>query len=369
MVFSMDNLNFTNMLTQNYNVVSVMSGTSLDGIDLLHVNFTFNNSWEFDVISCETVKYTEGWKKKLLNLTHNSIDELKSIDARYSLYLANQISEFILSKNIKEIDFIASHGHTALHKPEKGYTYQIGNQQVLADFLQQKVICDYRVQDVELGGQGAPLVPIGDRLLFGNYTYCINLGGFANISFENDLDRIAYDICPVNIVLNHYVSRINLEYDDKGQLGRTGNLNNTLLNELNSLSYYTKNPPKSLGLEWVQSIILPIIDSYSLELKDILRTFVEHAAIQISKALTFNDSSVLITGGGAYNLFLIERIKQSSNSIITIPSKEIIEYKEALIFGLLGVLRNRNEVNCFSSVTGAIKDHSSGNILIPKKKT
>ena len=354
------------MLTKSYNVVSVMSGTSLDGIDLLYANYSYQNKWKFEILNAETVSYSKEWTKKLKHLTDFSKQELKSIDDDYSLYLAEKISEFILNNDISEIDFVASHGHTALHNPDEGFTYQIGNQQVVADKIQQPLVCDFREQDVQLGGQGAPLVPIGDKLLFSNYDYCINIGGFANISFEKNEERTAFDICPVNIVLNHYVEKLGFSFDDKGDIASSGTVNTLLLEALNAIKFYSEKPPKSLGLEWVSQIIFPLIESYNLQIEDVLRTFVEHVAIQISKFLKIENSSAIITGGGVYNLFLIDRVRSLSKSKIVIPSNEIIEFKEALIFGLLGVLKSRNEVNCLKSVTGAEKDHSSGKVFIPK---
>ena len=356
------------MIKTNYNILALMSGTSLDGIDIIYVNFSFENTWRFNIINSETVKYTTQWKAILSQLVSKKINELEDIDLNYSKHLADVILDFIDRNSIESIDFIASHGHTALHQPENGLTYQIGNNQILADNLNQKVICDFRVQDVEFGGQGAPLVPIGDQLLFSEYDYCLNLGGFANVSFELNNERIAFDICPVNIVLNHYVSKINLEYDDKGQLASTGNVNEKLLFLLNQLQFYNDNPPKSLGLEWVDMNIFPLIDSFKLEINDVLRTFIEHVAIQISKILEQEKSKVLITGGGVYSDFLIGRINHHSVSEIVIPENEIIEFKEALIFGFLGVLKDRNEVNCLMSVTGANQNHSSGKILMPKNQ-
>ncbi|WP_178984297.1 anhydro-N-acetylmuramic acid kinase [Winogradskyella helgolandensis] len=349
-----------------YNIIGVMSGTSLDGIDLIYATYHLDNSWNFKIHFAETIKYSKQWKTVLSSLVNQSMGQLQAIDLKYSEYLATVISAFINKHKIETIDFIASHGHTALHQPDDGITYQIGNQQILADILKEKVICDFRVQDVELGGQGAPLVPIGDRLLFNDYMYCLNLGGFANISFEFKTERIAYDICPVNIVLNHYVSKLNLEFDDKGQLASRGNVDEDLLLQLNGLPYYMEEPPKSLGLEWVDINIFPIIESYQLKTEDILRTFVEHAAIQISAVLVETSSQVLITGGGVYNSFLIDRLRHFSQVEIVILQNEIIEFKEALIFGLLGVLKERNEINCLKSVTGAKRNHSSGKLLIPK---
>lgn len=354
------------MIKFNFNVLGIMSGTSLDGIDIIYVSFSYNKYWSFKILNAETIEYSTQWKSTLSQLVIMPMDQLEIIDSNYSEYLASVILDFINNNSIKSIDFIASHGHTALHQPENGLTYQIGNQQLLANKLNQKVICDFRVQDVALGGQGAPLVPIGDRLLFSDYEFCLNLGGFANISYELNNERIAFDICPVNIVLNHYISKLGLDYDDKGQLASTGSINKNLLIQLNEISFYNDQPPKSLGLEWVDLNIFPLIDSFCLKTEVILRTFVEHIAIQISKVLIKSDTKVLITGGGVFNEFLMNRIRNFSKSEVIIPTREIIEYKEALIFGLLGVLKDRNEVNCLKSVTGAKEDHSSGKILIPK---
>ena len=355
------------MINNSYNVIAVMSGTSLDGIDVIYATYSFDGKWNFKIHFSETVKYPKSWKMTLRQLVDNTKEELYAIDKSYSAYLGLVITNFINKYGITDIDFVSSHGHTALHRPENGLTYQIGNQQTLANALGLRIICDFRIQDVEFGGQGAPLVPIGDRLLFYNYTYCLNLGGFANISYEYNSERIAFDICPVNIVLNHYVSKLNLEYDDKGILAMSGKINEALLLELNQLHFYTENPPKSLGLEWVDLKIFPLINSFNLEIPDILRTFVEHAAIQISKILAKENSNVLVSGGGVYNDFLMSRIKYHSNADIILPSPEIVEFKEALIFGLLGVLKERNQVNCLKSVTGASHDHSSGKILIPQR--
>jgi anhydro-N-acetylmuramic acid kinase len=354
------------MRKREYNIIGVMSGTSLDGIDLVSVNFQFNDVWSFKIINSETIEYNREWYNTLKNLVAYSIEKLQEIDEDYTRYLAEIINNFIKKHNIINIDAVCSHGHTALHQPEKKLTYQIGNKSILAKLLNQKVVCDFRVEDVELGGQGAPLVPIGDKLLFSEYDFCLNLGGFANISTEIDGTRIAYDICPVNIVLNHYVKKLGFDYDDKGKMASTGSLNQNLLSELNSLPYYKENYPKSLGLEWVNTNIFPLIDSLNLEIKDVLRTFVEHTSIQIASEINKkNNGTVLITGGGVYNTFLIDRIKTHSNQSIVMPNNEVVEYKEALIFGLLGVLKLTKQVNCLKSVTGAKKDHSSGKIYLP----
>lgn len=202
-------------------------------------------------------------------------------------------------------------------------------------------------------------------MLFSEYDSCLNLGGFANVSFKKDNIRVAYDICPVNIVLNYYVNKLGFEFDDKGKMASEGSINVALLSALNSLDYYGKTPPKSLGFEWVIQHIFPLIDENETNISTILRTFIEHVSIQIGNNLSLQ-KNVLITGGGVFNEFLIERIKSKTTSEICIPNSQIINYKEALIFAFLGLLRADNQVNCLKSVTGANKNHSSGKIFTPK---
>lgn len=350
------------MIKSSYNIVGVMSGTSLDGIDLAHITFELDNSWTFKIHNAETVSYTKDWKQKLSNLVNVDLETLKLIDQDYTVYLADIINDFLRKYQLHRIDAICSHGHTALHRPEHQLTYQIGNLPTLAKLTANTVVCDFRTQDVKLNGQGAPLVPIGDRLLFSEYDYCINLGGFANISSETDTTRIAYDICPVNIVMNRYANVLGFDFDKGGNIAKSGTVDQNLLNLLNNLDFYLEKPPKSLGLEWVESQVFPILEASKCSEEHILRTFVEHIAVQIAKAFTTN-SKVLFTGGGTFNDFLLERIKVQKEFELIIPSAEIIEFKEALIFGLLGVLKLRDEVNCLSSVTGADCDHSSGVIF------
>ena len=355
------------MKKKNYHVIGVMSGTSLDGIDLAQLRFQISDKgiWNFEILKSETIAYPILWKKNLQEAISYSKEKMVDFNTAYTGYLAEVISKFINKHKIENLDGVCSHGHTIWHQPENGLTLQIGNLPLLSKSINEKVICDFRVQDVALGGNGAPLVPIGDRLLFSNYDYCLNLGGFANISFENkDGNRIAYDVCPVNIVMNNYAELFNKSYDEDGRIAASGKLNVELLQQLNSLDYYSKKAPKSLGLEWVQSTIFPILKSSGSIAEDVLRTFVEHIAIQLANQFPDN-ATALITGGGVYNQYLMDRLKLHSNAKIVIPSSELIEFKEALIFGLLGVLYLRDEDNCLSSVTGAEKDHSSGEIFIP----
>ncbi|MFY0604897.1 MAG: anhydro-N-acetylmuramic acid kinase [Flavobacteriaceae bacterium] len=344
--------------------IGLMSGTSLDGLDVVYVKFRKNDYKEFKILTSKTYVYSNDWIEKLRNAIFYSEDKLKALNLNYGRFLGEKVNRFIKEENIKRIDFVASHGHTVFHQPEKGITLQIGDGQTLANIVKLKVVCDFRSQDVELGGQGAPLVPVGDDILFSEFDACLNLGGFANISFVKNNDRLAFDICPVNIVLNHYANRIGFKYDDSGKIALTGKLNNQLLGELNKLEFYYLDPPKSLGLEWVSKYIFPLIDKYNLSVKDILRTYVEHIAIQIGR-IAKHISTILITGGGAFNSYLMHRISNHSKSECVIPSDDIINFKEALIFSFLGLLKLDGKINCLRSVTGAKKNHSSGLIFNP----
>ena len=352
------------MQTQEYNVVGVMSGTSLDGIDLAHLNFTsIDNQWSFKIQQCETIPYSELWQNKLKNAVNYSDEQLAELNSDYTAHLASVIKNFISQNNLSNLDAVCSHGHTILHQPQNGLTLQIGNLPEIAQLINQIVVCDFRVADVKFGGQGAPLVPIGDRILFSTYDYCLNLGGVSNISFEENYNRIALDISAGNTVLNFYANQFQKEYDNKGEIAESGTIDSQLLNDLNNLDYYKKSYPKSLGFEYVKNVLLPLMESYKIATNDKMRTFCEHIAMQISAALPYKNGKLLVTGGGAYNDFLMSRIAANSpETEIIIPNKKLIEYKEALIFGLLGVLRLRNEINILHSVTGASHDHSSGTI-------
>lgn len=353
------------MQKETYNVIGVMSGTSLDGIDLAHIHFSIIDSkWDFTILETEMVSYGKSWVNKLKTAVDFSQEELRKLNEDYTVLLANVVKAFIEKHNLKNLDAVCSHGHTILHQPQNGVTLQIGNLPEVAKLVGQTVVCDFRVQDVQLGGQGAPLVPIGDRILFPDYDYCLNLGGFSNVSFEQNGNRIAFDISPVNTVLNFYANKLGLDYDDKGSISKSGKINSDLLAELNSLDYYQKPFPKSLGFEFVKTIVLPLIEKHPISNQDKMRTFTEHMALQTALSLPTKSGKLLATGGGAYNIFLMERIKFHLPQMqIIIPDAKILEYKEALIFALLGVLKLRNEINVLSSVTGAKHNHSSGNIL------
>ncbi len=329
-IFSIELAIFTAMNKNNYNVIGVMSGTSLDGIDLAHVSFSFSGSWDYKIIAAETVPYSEDWEKILSEAVSYDDQRLNQLNYDYTAHLAQVISEFLSKNGIFDTNAICSHGHTIKHEPENAYTLQIGNLPELAQLLKQKVICDFRVQDVEMGGQGAPLVPVGDELLFPEYEYCLNLGGFANISTKPNGERLAYDICAVNTVLNALAQKLGMPYDRNGEIAASGKLNGELLEKLEKIPFYGLRPPKSLGIEWVNRYIFPLFERYD-SVPSLLRTYTEHAAEMIANE--FRDASeekVLVTGGGAFNNFLIEEIKRRTKTQLIIPPTEVVNFKEAL---------------------------------------
>ena len=342
-----------------------MSGTSLDGLDIAFCRFWKDKDWGFEILAAKTYKYNDTWREILTNILGVKKTYLETLDKEIAVFFAEKVKEFILKHQVVP-DFISSHGHTVFHKPEKGVTLQIGDGQTLSNITNLSVVNDFRRKDVELGGQGAPLVPLGDHFLFADYEYCLNIGGFSNISFLENGERIAFDVCPSNLVLNLLANRLDLEYDNNGEIARSGEINTRLLKQLNNLSFYNERGPKSLGKEWVMSKVMPIINKTDIAVSDLLATFVEHISDQIAFILGEDAMGKLfITGGGSFNDYLIERIEKKITCNIVIPDPLVIEYKEALIFAFLGVLRMRNEINILSSVTGAPKDHCSGVIHNP----
>jgi anhydro-N-acetylmuramic acid kinase len=335
-----------------------MSGTSLDGLDVCLCNFGIKNStWQYTMLAAETLPYTVEMKKKLTDAHQLDALPFIALHVEYGKYIGETVKQFINRHGVIPT-LIASHGHTVFHQPAQGITFQIGSGAPVAAATGIHTVCDFRTIDVAQGGQGAPLVPIGDRLLFPDYDYCLNLGGFANISYEQEGRRIAYDICPANYVLNHYVRTVGLDYDAEGVIAAGGNVNEDLLGALNGLDFYTRQGPKSMGREWVEREIFPAMEHYSIPLADKLRTYCEHAAMQIGK--TIAHGRVLVTGGGTFNKFLLDRIAAHARGFLHVPETSLIHYKEALIFALLGTLYFTNQVNCLSSVTGAAADSIGG---------
>lgn len=342
-----------------YKAIGVMSGTSLDGVDLAYVEFNqTNNKWEFKLKAHESISYSTEWRNRLAKLMKADALSFVKANIDYGKYTGTLIKEFINKHDLKP-NIIGVHGHTIFHDPKQGYTSQIGDGATIAALSQQLIACDFRSMDIAREGQGAPLVPIGDQMLFNDYDACINIGGFANISFLNEGKLTAYDIGPANIVLNSVSQQLGFEYDDKGLLAKSGKPNSLLLEKLNSLPYYSQLAPKSLGKEWVDEQFLPLIP-VSIHHIDLLNTLVEHISQKITDELALVKGKVLITGGGALNDFLIQKIKEKTNLEIVIPSIEIIEMKESIIFAFLAVLRMLNLPNILPQVTGANSASISG---------
>ena len=348
----------------DYEVLGLMSGTSLDGVDLAHVKFRLEDGqWSYHILHAQTYSYPKEWIQKLRFRPDFSALDLLELDHDYGNYLGRNCQLFMDEHSINptQLLLVASHGHTLFHQPEKGYTLQIGNGAELFAALGIPVVCNFRAQDVALGGQGAPLVPIGDQLLFNQYDACLNLGGFANISFEENGKRSAFDICPVNFILNPEAQKLGRPYDDQGSLARAGDPNEELLSRLAQLPYYQQPPPKSLGAEWVNQQFLPMAGKALPAPQETLASYAHHIAKQITKTLQKHQlENILVTGGGAYNHYLIELIRKDSKSNLILPNPEVIEFKEALIFALMGILKWKGENNVLASVTGAQKDHSAG---------
>jgi anhydro-N-acetylmuramic acid kinase len=344
--------------------IGLMSGTSTDGLDIIAVTFENKfNKIQYTIHESCTIEYNELWKSRLLNAVNLSAPELRKLDIEFGNWMADQVIEFKLNKNW-DADFIASHGHTIFHQPNNGFTLQIGNGASLATRTGITSICDFRQGDISIGGQGAPLVPIGDELLFNEYTYCLNLGGFANVSYKEKGVRIAYDISALNVVLNELSRRLGHEYDHAGEIASKGKVIPSLLERLNALKYYQQAAPKSLGTEWVKSTIDPIINEYSNEdIPDLLATMGYHFAQQIGNQLQM-EGKTLVTGGGAKNTWIINQIKKFSVSTLEVPTTKLIDNKESLIFALLGYLRLLEIPNTLSSVTGAERTISAGAVYL-----
>lgn len=357
------------MQKHTYNVIGLMSGTSLDGLDIAFCEFEYlsNQKWEWKVLDGITKPYSEDMKSKLSDATKLSGLDLNLLDVTLGRWMGEVVKDFITENDLK-VDFIASHGHTVFHLPQNQLTLQIGNPNFIHAINDLPVISDFRTLDMAKGGQGAPLVPIGDALLFSEFDFCINLGGIANLSYENETnERLAYDICVCNILLNRLAKHRDLEYDNKGLIAKSGTVINSLLMEWDDFSFLKMDFPKSLGIELIEPEILSKIDINKYSIEDMLATAVEHIATQIHTVLISANKGgkILLSGGGAFNEFLIEKLrsKLGGKFEFIIADQKIVNYKEALIFAFLGVLNVRNEWNTLATVTGAHSNSVSGQKL------
>jgi anhydro-N-acetylmuramic acid kinase len=353
------------MLGREYHVIGLMSGTSCDGLDLAYCRFHWlGNRWDFEILDAETIVYSEGQRKELQELDQLPAMKLIAADRHWGSWMGEQVAIWMKDHPNCPVDFVASHGHTVFHQPQMGFTYQLGSPANLAVAAQLPVLGDFRSTDVAYGGQGAPLVPIGDALLFKEFAFCLNLGGFANISYEINEERLAFDVCPLNLPLNILANRLGFDWDEDGKNARLGTVNTDLLTALNALSYYNEPPPKSLGREWLDAEFIPILKQFAIPVVDMLATVVEHEAMQIAKVVNGWTGAVLVTGGGAYHGLLMERLKAMAPDVEWhIPESKLIQFKEALIFAFLGVLRWELQANALHSVTGAARSSTGGGLF------
>lgn len=350
-------------------VLGIMSGSSMDGVDLAMCDVERTAAgWKAQIIQGITVPYNETWRVRLSQLRYQNAELYAKTDVFYGRYLGELAAAFFQQTGLKA-DLVASHGHTIFHNPKGWITAQIGDGATLNAFSKVPVVSNFRRADVGLGGQGAPLVGIGDEALFGDYDYCLNLGGFCNISTKHGGRRIAFDISPCNIVLNRLARERDLSYDEDGALAEAGVVDYTLLNALNEIEFYGQSHPKSLGREWINKNFWHIVREFDdLSVEDRMKTLVMHIAIQVKRAIEsiadkpLHESSILVTGGGAFNACLVDHLRSETECNVVVPDDNLVNYKESLIFALLGAMRVHNECNTLSSATGATMDWVAGSL-------
>lgn len=358
-----------------YRAIGLMSGSSLDGLDLVFAEFHENaGRWSYEIKTASCYEYSSKWKQQLQHATALPALDYQLLHADYGQYLGKEVNRFIEENNLHyQVGLIASHGHTTFHIPSQKLTAQLGDGAVIAAETKLPVVSDLRALDVAFGGQGAPIVPIGEKLLLEEYPMFLNLGGIANISFNDPEKYIAFDVCPANKVLNLIAALVNKEYDKNGAMAALGNVNEDLLKQLNDFDYYQQPYPKSLANNFGTDEIFPLMKSFGLTHNDLLRTYVEHIVEQIKFAITDNfklqtsNSKLLVTGGGAFNSFLVEKLTEALSRIgiaVIVPNENLIKYKEALIMAFIGVLRWRQEYNVLASVTGAERNSIGGALWI-----
>jgi anhydro-N-acetylmuramic acid kinase len=355
-------------MKNSYNVIGIMSGTSLDGVDVAHCRFVRKKKeWKAEIISSKTFGYNTEWQGALSNAHQLSGEKLIHLHTHYGKFLGQLIKSFIKKESIKKVDLVASHGHTIFHQPALGFTFQLGDGNAIHAKTKIPVAYDFRSLDVALGGQGAPLVPIGDALLFSKYDLCLNLGGIGNISVKEKSKITAFDFCYCNMALNYLTSKIEKNFDNKGKMSQQGIVNKNLLAQIEKIYFSNKKQRPSLGREGFEKDLQPLLDDESIPLNDRLHTVCESIAHELS--LTIPDKKrkqkLLITGGGAFNNFLIHKIEEKLKGKVkvVVPEKKIIAFKEALVFAFLGVLRLRGEINALKSVTNASHDSCSGTLI------
>lgn len=353
------------MIQRSFIAIGLMSGSSLDGLDIACVQFEFiNTTWEYKILHCSCIPYPQFLYEQLIQARNISSIELYRLHSRLGTYFGQCVTDFIKKNQITNIDLIASHGHTIFHEPHNNVSVQIGCGAAIAASSGIKTVCDLRSSDIAYGGQGAPIVPIGDRLLFNTFDAWINIGGICNITLKKDANTfIAYDIGVANQILNYYSKQVGKEYDENGTIAASSTINKELLEALNQIDYYNQVPPKSLDNGFRHEII-SLIDRYTISVQEKIATYTYHIALQIA-AQCKNIKQVLVCGGGAHNTFLIQTIKAHTTATIVCPDATLIDFKEAIVMAFIGVLRICEIPNVYASVTGASNDSCNGAIYIP----
>lgn len=360
-----------------YRAIGLMSGSSLDGLDIVYAELDDSGGkWNYEIKAASCIAYTSEWQTKLQTAVSLTAYEYILLHTAYGRWLGEQVNAFIAANHLHHrVQIIASHGHTVFHAPHLHTTAQLGDGASIAAVTGINTVSDLRSMDVALGGQGAPIVPMGEKLLLKDYTYCLNIGGIANISCKNSNDYIAFDICPANRILNLLSCKEGKPFDEGGSIAKSGSVNTALLTQLNNLDYYKQPYPKSLDNDFGTGIVFPLIESFNLATADSLRTYAEHIVQQLvysinsvqQVVLSQQSSQLLVTGGGALNTFLVERLTDALKPFsieVIVPNNDLINYKEALIMALLGVLRWREEDTVMSSVTGALRNSIGGAVWI-----
>lgn len=345
------------MKTGTLTIAGLMSGTSLDGLDIALCRFsTEGGKPVYELLAAETIAYEAVWKERLRNVFDATAEQYFKLNSLYGEYIAAEVNAF-LKKNGHHADYLASHGHTVFHRPQLGFSTQIGCGATIAAHTGIATICDFRSLDVALKGQGAPLVPVGDRDLLPVFESCLNIGGIANISFTKSGHTSAFDCCIANMALNYLAEKTGKPYDVDGNLAASGQVNKALLTDLLNLH----SDQRSLGKEWFDARFLPALEKHGGSIPDQLATCVEYTALMIGDVLKQHKlNSVLITGGGAYNAFLLNRLRAQYSGQLEIPSDAVIQFKEAIVFAYLGYLRATEQTNTLHSVTKASRDSIGG---------
>lgn len=359
-----------------YHALGLMSGSSLDGLDIAYTRIEWREErvarWE--LLAAQTLPFSEQWVARLMHLPQQDALTFAKTHVYFGRYMAELVQQFRQEHNITQLDFIASHGHTIFHQPDKRFTVQIGDGATLAALTQARVISDFRSHDVALDGEGAPLAPLVDKYLFEGYDFYLNIGGIANISTQITGKWLGFDICPANQLLNFLAQQLGANYDNNGDWARQGRVDDSLFSRLSNFDFYKQRPPKSLGNEWIRQQVLPLLLQAEISLYDALATVSTHIATEIARTvekLLANTRQpkekhrLLATGGGAFNVFLMEQLQaltQKNNTEIIVPEPNIVQFKEALLMALLGVLRMENVPNSYRSITGALRDTVNGGI-------